>query len=348
MSELKTQLIARAQALGFARVGVARAEALGIEAERLSAWLRADRHGEMHYMQETAGVRADPRHPGMLPSAASVIVLVTPYAQAAAPVGPSPGRVARYAQGRDYHNVLLKRARKLAQLLRAAGHTARPGVDSLPIYERAWAQRAGVGFIGKNCCLIVPGLGSHVFITTLLTSAELPPDTPMKERCGDCAACLTACPTRAFVAPRQLDARRCVSYLTIEQDGAVPEELREGVGDWLFGCDACQDVCPYNRGAGSAQGGETFAVSERWKTYGAEQLLKLDEAAYDAYVDGSALKRAGRYGLARNAAVVLGNVGGRRHLPVLREAAERHDSEVVREAAGWAVRRIGEREDGAE
>ena len=174
MQSLKTRLLEQAQQLGFHRMGVARAESLGVEAERLSAWLAAGRHGVMGYMEETAEVRANPRHAGMLPSARSVIVFATSYARADPAWGPAPGKVARYARGRDYHNVLQKRGRKLAQSLRAQGFTARVGVDSLPLFERAWAQRAGVGFIGKNCCLIVPGLGSHVFLTVLVTSAELP------------------------------------------------------------------------------------------------------------------------------------------------------------------------------
>lgn len=345
MSELKTRLSERARELGFARVGVARAEPLQLEAERLYAWLRAGRHGEMGYMQETAEVRADARHPGMLPSARSVVVLATPYAHAEPAQGPEPARVARYAQGRDYHNLLLKRARKLAEVLRAEGHSVRSGVDTLPLYERAWAERAGLGFIGKNCCLIVPGLGSHLFLTTLVTSAELPADSPMKERCGACTACLDACPTRAFVGARQLDARRCISYLTIEQRGAIPEPLRAGVGAWLFGCDACQDVCPFNQAKGaSAHGASAFAADARWRQRGAEALLSLDEAGFQAYAQGSPLKRAGRDGIARNAAVVLGNVGGKRHLPVLREAASTHTSPVVREASAWAARQIEARE----
>ena len=345
MEELKTRLSARARELGFARMGVARAEALDVEGARLFAWLNAGRHGEMGYMEETAAVRVDPRHAGMLRSAASVVVLATPYARAEPARGPRPGRVARYAQGRDYHNVLLKRARKLADLLRAAGHNARTGVDSLPIFERAWAQRAGLGFIGKNCCLIVPGLGSHVFLTTLVTSAELPPDAPMKERCGACTACLDVCPTRAFVGPRELDARRCISYLTIEQRGEIPEPLRAGVGAWLFGCDACQDVCPYNQRVHANEDATApFAADPRWDTHDAASLLTLSEEAFGVYAQGSPIKRAGRDGMARNAAVVLGNVGTRRQLPVLTQAAQLHSDPVVREAASWACARIRERE----
>jgi epoxyqueuosine reductase len=347
VSDLKTQLTTRARELGFVRMGVARAEPLGVEAERLFAWLHAGRHGEMQYMQDTAEVRANPSHEGMLASACSVIVLATPYARAEPAQGPAPGRVARYAQGRDYHTVLYKRANKLAQVLRASGHSVRVGVDTLPIFERAWAQRAGLGFIGKNCCLIVPGLGSHLFLTTLVTDAELAVDAPMKERCGGCTACLDVCPTRAFVAPRELDARRCISYLTIEQRGAIPEALREEVGDWLFGCDACQDVCPYNqRVHASADDTSAFAADARWQAHDAASLLMLTEEEFTAYAQGSALKRAGRDGIARNAAVVLGNVGERRHLPVLHQAAQAHPSALVREAAHWAAMRLSERDKG--
>jgi epoxyqueuosine reductase len=326
VDELKTRLSARAKELGFARMGVARAEALDVEGARLFAWLNAGRHGEMSYMEETA--------------------LATPYARAEPARGPAPGRVARYAQGRDYHNVLLKRARKLAEVLRAEGHNARTGVDSLPIFERAWAQRAGLGFIGKNCCLIVPGLGSHVFLTTLVTSAQLAPDAPMKERCGACTACLDGCPTRAFVGPRELDARRCISYLTIEQRGQIPEPLRAGMGDWLFGCDACQDVCPYNqRVHASTDATAPFAADARWDAHDAASLLTLSEEAFGEYAQGSPIKRAGRDGMARNAAVVLGNVGTRRQLPVLTHAARLHSDATVREAASWACTKIEERDE---
>jgi epoxyqueuosine reductase len=340
-AELKARLCERALALGFARFGVARAEALGVEGERLRAWLREARHGDMGYMEDTAEVRADPTHARMLGAAQSVIVLATPYARRESPRGPEPGRVARYAQGRDYHNVLYRRANKLAEVLRTSGYIARVGVDTLPIFERAWAQRAGVGFVGKNCCLIVPGLGSHVFLSALVTDAVLPEDEPIKERCGSCRLCLDACPTRAFVAPRELDARRCISYLTIEQDGPVPEPLRADMGAWLFGCDACQDVCPFNKTAPAAdESTAAFAAHERWQALPAEGLLQLDEAGFQSYAEGSPIKRAGRVGMARNAALVLGNVGERRHLPMLEEAERGHDSAIVREAADWAARRI--------
>jgi epoxyqueuosine reductase len=342
--DLKARLRARAEQLGYQRMGVARAEPLGVEAERLHAWLAHERHGDMHYMQATEAVRADVQHPGMLPGARSVVVLATAYARSEPARGPAPGRVARYAQGRDYHNLLYKRARKLADVLRTAGHVVRVGVDSLPIFERAWAQRAGVGFIGKNCCLIVPGLGSHVLLSALVTSAELPPDEPIKERCGEGRLCLEACPTRAFAAARELDARRCISYLTIEQRAPIPEPLRPALGDWLFGCDVCQDVCPFNKTAPLApQHTAPFAAHARWEERSAADLLSMSEESFAAYAEGSPLKRPGRAGVARNAAVVLGNVGDKRHLPLLDETAAAHDSAQVRDAAAWAAARIRER-----
>jgi epoxyqueuosine reductase len=342
---MKGELYDRARELGFARMGVARAETLEPEGERLRAWLHEGRHGSMRWMEDTAEVRADPRHEGMLPSARSVVVLVTPYARPQADrVGPSPGRVARYARGRDYHNVVHKRMRKLAALLREGGHHARASVDTLPVFERAWAERAGVGFIGKNCCLIVPGLGSHVFLSCLVTSAELEPDEPMKQRCGSCRLCLDACPTDAFVGARRLDARRCISYQTIEQPGSIPHELREPLGDWIFGCDVCQDVCPFNRTRPPPEAHtEPFAPDPRWDEHDAQDLLTMDEARFAEWARGSPIKRPGRDGMARNAAVVLGNRGERRHLPVLQQAAREHPSEVVREAASWASGRIAER-----
>jgi epoxyqueuosine reductase len=347
-SSLKERLFAQARALGFALVGVARAEPLGIEAERLRAWLAAGRHGVMGYMADSVAARVDPTlalsapgGPGLLPSAKSVIVLGMPYARSDERVGPAPGRVARYARGRDYHNATGSRARTLAKWLRRQGHKSRATCDTMPIMERAWAERAGLGFIGKNCSLIVPGTGSHVVLATVLTSAVLEPDVPQAERCGSCALCLDACPTRAFVAPRQLDARRCISYLTIEEHRAPPEELRAPIGDWLFGCDACQDACPFNRAALPPDDATAaFANDARWEAHDAAALVQLDAAGFAVYAAGSPIQRAGRSGMARNAAIVLGNAGDRRHLPVLRAAAERDDDEGVRDAARWAVERL--------
>jgi epoxyqueuosine reductase len=339
---LGERIRALARELGFARTGFARADALGHEAERLREWLAAGHHGSMEYMARTADVRVDPRDARMLEGARSVIVLAAPYARAEhTPDGPAPGRVARYAQGRDYHNALHARLRKIRRMLREQGHATRAAVDSMPVLERAWAQRAGVGFIGKNSCLIVPGLGSHVFLAAIVTSAELPADAPMRERCGECRLCLDACPTRAFVAERWLDARRCIAYLTIEHHGPIERELRAGIGDWLFGCDVCQDVCPWNRGAASEPlAAGDLARPDRWRDVRAESLLTMDDARFLAFSEGTPLRRAGREGMARNAAIVLGNARARRVLPVLQNAAAHDTSPVVRETASWAVEQI--------
>jgi epoxyqueuosine reductase len=345
--DLRAELEALAASLGFARFGVARAEALEPEGEQLRRYVREGRHASMGWLAETAEVRADPRDEGMLPSARSVLVFATPYSRGGGALDLAPGRVARYALGRDYHNVLTKRLRRVEAFLRERGHEARHSVDSRPVLERAWAERAGVGFVGKNCCLIVPGLGSHVFLSTVITSAALEPDAPMERRCGSCTLCLDACPTEAFLEARSIDARRCISYLTIEHRGEAPEAHREATGDWLFGCDVCQDVCPYNHSPRAADDPESpYAPYARWASLRADDFLTMSEDAFRALTEGSPLKRARREGLARNAAVVLGNTRDRRHLPVLREAARAHDHASVREAAAWAVAALerGERQ----
>jgi epoxyqueuosine reductase len=337
---LTAEIKALALELGFARVGIAKAERLPEDGARLDAWIEAGHHGQMSYMAETAEVRADPTHAAMLPSARSVIVLAMPYARSGALAFAEPGRIARYAQGRDYHGLLYDRTRAIKRQLRAAGATARATVDTMPALERAWAARSGVGFLGKNACLIVPGVGSHVLLSLVLTSAELVVDAPIKERCGECRLCLDACPTQAFLGPRQLDARRCISYLTIEHEGEIAEELRAEMGTWLFGCDVCQDVCPYNRTTqAAAPDRDPFAPRDRLRELAAEDFLRMNEDVFDTYTRGSALRRAGREGMARNAAIVLGNARDKRHLPVLQHTAASDPSAVVREAASWALRR---------
>ena len=343
---LTARVKAAAEAQGFARVGVARAGSLEFEGAQLDAWLHAGRHGQMSWMKDTAAVRKDPTDPKMVGGARSIVVMAAPYAGGERFDGPPPARVAKYALGRDYHNVLTKRVRRVARLVESEGFVARVAVDSKPVFERAWAERAGVGFIGKNCCLIVPGIGSHVFLAVVVTTASLSADEPIERRCGSCTACLDACPTRAFVGPCELDARNCISYLTIEHRGAVPTEHRRGLGPWVFGCDVCQDVCPYNQGTGAAGAAlDAFLPSDRWVGLDAASLLQMDEARFARWAEGSPVKRAGHEGLARNAAMVLGNHGNETHLPVLREAEAHHPSTVVREAAAWAAAQITRRQE---
>jgi epoxyqueuosine reductase len=218
------------------------------------------------------------------------------------------------------------------------------------VLERAWAVRAGLGFIGKNGMLIVPGLGSMVLLGEVVTTLELGASreaSSIAERCGSCTRCLEACPTSAFVAPFVLDPRRCVSYLTIEHRSAVAVELRAGVSDHLFGCDDCQTVCPFNAGTLpraplDSSDGSPFEPLERWSRVRLEDWLLCDEPGWSQLVEGSPLKRAGRSGMARNAAIVLGNRGDRDALPALRAAAASHDDPMVREAAAWAIDRIVE------
>jgi epoxyqueuosine reductase len=340
---LTVEVKAAAEAEGFARVGVAEAGPLGVEASQLDAWLEAGRHGQMSWMAETAPVRKDPTDSKMLAGAKSVLVMAAPYARGEPYEGAPPGMIAKYALGRDYHNVLTKRGRRVARRLENAGFQARVAVDSKPVFERAWAERAGVGFVGKNCCLIVPGVGSHVFLAVVVTTAALSPDEPIERRCGSCTACLDACPTGAFVGPRELDARRCISYLTIEHRGSVPIEHRRAIGPWVFGCDVCQDVCPYNQTSGSRAILDAFLPGDRWDGVDSAALLEMDEDRFATWAKGSPVKRARHEGLARNAALVLGNRGDATHLPVLDEARLRHPSKVVQEAATWAKEELTRR-----
>ncbi len=277
--------------------------------------------------------------------------------------------IARYARGRDYHGFLRRRLRRLAAFVRSLGEApggapviARPLCDEEPVLERAWARRAGLGFIGKNGMLIVPGIGSMVLLGEVVTTLELEQDEAAAlpgaaagldsatERCGACTRCLDACPTSAFVAPFVLDPRRCVSYLTIEHRSAVSVELRPGVSDHLFGCDECQTVCPFNAGAGpraelDTRDGEPFEPLERWSRTRLEDWLLCDLETWRVLVQGSPLKRAGRGGIARNAAIALGNRGDPRALPALEAAAGTHDEPMVREAAAWAIEQITRRSE---
>ncbi len=343
-AELTRRVKGEAEAIGFARVGIAAAERLEPEGGQLDAWLEAGRHGQMGWMAQTAQVRKDPGHCDMLRGAKSVVVLAAPYLRSTDYQGPWPGRVAKYALGRDYHGVLTKKARRLQRFLRDSGYQARVAVDSKPVFERAWAERAGIGFVGKNCCLIVPGIGSHVFLACIVTTAPLVSDEPMGRKCGTCTLCLEACPTRAFEGPYTLDARNCISYLTIEHRGPIPEEQRAALGPWIFGCDVCQDVCPYNQTSATAGAPlEAFALGERWRGIDAAALLEMDEESFQSWARGSAVKRAGHEGLARNAALLLGNHGKKLHLRVLEDAKRTHPSAVVRDAAAWASSRLTRR-----
>lgn len=347
----KARLVSEAKRLGFGAVGVARADApLDADFARYEAFVAAGMHGEMSWLAgpPEARRRLDGEH--VLPGARSVLCLGRRYARSneAEAADPTVARsIARYARGRDYHNGLRKKLRKLAKLARALGDgaRARPLCDEEPILERAWAARAGLGFVGKNGMLIVPGQGSFVLLGEIVTTLALDPDPPIPERCGSCTRCLQACPTRAFVEPWVLDARRCISYLTIEHRSSIPEPLRRGIGDHLFGCDECQTVCPFNARTLGREGPSIdarFAPDPRWADTRFEDLLALDDAGFVRLREGSPIGRATREGIARDAAIVLGNAGDPAALPALERARRAHDSEIVRDAAAWAIAAIKE------
>jgi epoxyqueuosine reductase len=292
----------RALALGFDRVGVGAAgpPEHGPAFER---WLEAGYAGDMEYLVRGRAARLDPSR--LLPGWRSVVAVALNYAPRED--DPAWRGVARYARGRDYHRVIRPRLHALKDVLRAAGGPgvrSRASVDTSAVLERSLAARAGLGWIGKNTNLIAPGLGSYFLIGIVLTTAELAPDDVLADHCGTCSACLGACPTGAFVAPYTLDARRCISYLTIEHRGPIDPALRAPIGEWLFGCDVCQEVCPWNRHAPAAH---DPAFSSGVPPGSPETLVAMTDEEFRERFRGSALKRARRAGLARNAEIVLAN-----------------------------------------
>ena len=359
---MKERVVAEARRLGFDAVAIARAD-LPLEADfaRYEAFVANGMHGGMEWLARAAGARRRLDGDEILLGARSVICLARKYGRSAEEEDQEPElarSIARYARGRDYHNGVRKKLRTLAKFLRALGTPdepvhARPLCDQEPVLERAWAARAGLGFVGKNGLLIVPGVGSLVLLGEVVTTLALEPDASIPERCGACTRCLDACPTSAFVAPFVLDPRRCVAYLTIEHRDAIPEPLREGVGSHLFGCDDCQTVCPFNAGARARAPGrsgrattpvdERFEAAPQWTGRTLGDLLALDPSAFEELRHGTPVARATRLGLARNAATVMGNRDEPADLEPLARARDGHDSAMVREAAGWALARISSR-----
>lgn len=345
-AELKGKIRSAARDLGFERTGFARAGVCR-DTERLRHWLEKGRHGEMRWMARATERRSDPRR--LLPGARTVVSLLIFYAPQTPSGESEPPGVARYARGRDYHNVLGRRLRKLVRTVEEAAPGSRTlaAVDHRPVLEKEWAERAGLGWIGKHANLITTDRGSWFLLSELVTDLELPPDDgPHPERCGRCTDCLTACPTGAIVAPYEVDARRCISYLTIENKGAIPEEHRPLVGEWIFGCDVCQEVCPWNRFAVPTSEPAFRTDEKRWAGDTAE-LLALDEEEFRRRFEGSPVRRAGRNGLLRNVCVALGNRGDAAALPYL-ERVLSDRSALVREHAAWAIGRIRRQKKGAE
>ena len=338
-ADLKARIEARARAEGFAAMGVCRPEAIGEAGARLAAFLARGRHGQMGWMAERAGWRADPR--AMWPEVQSIVMLAEAYTPAADPLAVLDRRdraaISVYARGRDYHDLVKKRLKRLGRwLFDAAGGEIKVFVDTAPVMEKPLAEAAGLGWQGKHTNLLGRDLGNWIFLGAIFTTLDLPADAPERDHCGSCTACLDICPTRAFPAPYQLDATRCISYLTIEHRGPVAEELRPLLGNRVYGCDDCLAVCPWNK----------FAVAAREAGYADRvgepplaELAALDDAGFRARFSGSAIKRIGRDRFVRSVCYAIGNSGLAALLPAVRALVGDPDPAVA-DAARWAVGRL--------
>jgi epoxyqueuosine reductase len=334
-ASLTDALKARAVELGFSPLGVCPAVSPS-GWDRFQQWLAAGYAGDMEYLPRRAGAYSHPRH--ILDGVRSVVMLALNY-RTAEPSAPQSGRgrVSRYAWGDDYHDLAWRRLDDLADFLRARAPSAavRGVVDTAPLLEREFAALAGLGWIGKNTLLLNQRAGSWFFLAALLTDVDLDFDPPQTtDHCGTCRACLDACPTDAFVDAYVLDARKCISYLTIESRGPIPHELRAGIGDWLFGCDVCQEVCPWNDRA--PESNEASFQPRSGTTLDLVELLELDEAQFRARFRNTPLWRAKRRGLLRNAAIVLGNQRPPEAETAIARALD-DDEPLVRGAAAWAL-----------
>jgi epoxyqueuosine reductase len=338
--DAKTLITARAKALGFDAIGFARAELSPETAANLRNYLAAGHHGEMLWMGTRADERADPRT--LWPAAVSVISLGLSYAPQgdalATLAQKTAGNISVYARNRDYHDVIKGKLKHLGQFIAARGEGVKVFVDTAPLMEKPLAQQAGLGWQGKHTNLVSRTHGSWLFLGEILTTLDLPADEPHTNHCGSCSACLNACPTAAFPAPYQLDARRCISYLTIEHDGPIPDEFRAAMGNRIYGCDDCLAVCPWNKFA-SAGHEQKLAHRADLIAPPLAKLASLDDAAFRAMFAGSPIKRIGRDRFVRNVAIAVGNSGDLSLLTAA-TALTKDANAIVAESASWAVRRL--------
>ncbi|MBI1417064.1 MAG: tRNA epoxyqueuosine(34) reductase QueG [Limimaricola sp.] len=339
---LKEALAAQALTAGFAAMGVCRPDAIPQAAGRLAQFVTHGRHGQMGWMAERMGWRGDPS--ALWPAARSVIMLAESYTPDHDPMAvldrPDRGAISVYAQGRDYHDVVKKRLKAVGRwlLAQAPGDEIKVFVDTAPVMEKPLAQAAGLGWQGKHTNLLGRDIGNWVFLGAIFTTVELPPDKAEVSHCGSCTACLDICPTAAFPAPYQLDARRCISYLTIEHAGPVDEALRPALGNRIYGCDDCLAVCPWNKFAVVARDARLTARDDL-RAPPLADLAGLDDAAFRARFSGSPIKRIGRDRFLRNVLYAIGNSGQ----AALRGAAAAHldaSDPAVADAARWAVARL--------
>jgi len=347
LEPLKTRLAAKAHELGFASVGIASARDDPLRARRLREWLEAGAHGQMEWMEARSHQRQGPQ--SLWPAAKSVIALGMSYAPGHDPLAlenhNERARISVYAQGRDYHDVIKKALKALARWLveetEAAGleMELKVFVDTAPVMEKPLGEAAGIGWQGKHTNLVSRQHGSWLFLGAIYTTLPLAPDAPHANRCGSCDACQAACPTNAFPAPYKLDARRCISYLTIEHSGPIPHEFRAALGNRIYGCDDCLAVCPWNSFASTAARHKAFLPRAELVAPRLAELLALDDAGFRRLFSGSPIKRIGRNRFVRNCLIAAGNSGNPAlHAPV---AALIDDPDpVVAEAAGWALDRL--------
>ena len=337
---LRVELLQLAGELGFDACRVARCDPPR-HAEEFSAWLREGAAGEMAWMQRSERKRRAPQE--VLPGARSVIVFAVNYWQGeemrrSQTTATKFGRIARYAWGDDYHEVIEQKLKRIDAFLRRHGGTQKCYVDTGPVLERDYAAEAGIGWHGKSTMLINEQLGTWFFLAEVFTTLELAPDPPQRDRCGTCTRCITACPTGAITHAHRLDARRCISYLTIELKGSIPLELRPLIGDRIYGCDDCLEACPWNRFARSSNE-IAFAARPAAAQMQLRDFLQLDESGFRTLFRNSPIKRIKRRGFLRNVCVALGNVGTETDLPFLERA--KNDSEpLIAEHAIWAIEQI--------
>ncbi len=339
---LEARIKAKAAELGFADAGIARADAAPASGRRLREWLAEGKHGSMIWMEERAHHRESPA--GLWPEVKSVISLGMSYAPAADPLALAGegerGRISVYAQGADYHDVVKRALKALGRwLVETASGDLKVFVDTAPVMEKPLAEAAGLGWQGKHTNLVSRTHGSWLFLGAIYTTLDLQPDTPGEETCGSCTACQTACPTDAFPTPFRLDARRCISYLTIEHKGPIPEEYREAIGNRIYGCDDCLAVCPWNKFAAAAQANLAFAPRAELVAPELAGLLALNDAGFRQVFSGSPIKRIGRDRMVRNCLIAAGNSGSAALAEPVRALLDDPDP-VVREAAQWALARL--------
>jgi epoxyqueuosine reductase len=328
-SPVKALLVAQAKALGFDVCGVSSIQP-ELRADYYRRWIAEGQHGSMDWMERNNERRLNPA--SVLPEARSIVVVGMNHHQ---PVSQPRGRIAQYALGGDYHNLIYKRLKKLCAWLRDYGGEQKPYVDTGPVMEKPIAVAAGLGWQGKNTLLIHPRHGTWLFLGTIFTTLELETDLGYPDRCGSCSRCIDACPTGAITAPYQLDARRCIAYLTIEHHGAIPLEWRKAIGDHLYGCDDCLDVCPWNRWAAASR----EAVFDARERPDLRAMLGWTEEDFNRHFAGSPIRRLKLPRWLRNCCVVLGNCGTPEDLPALQVAAD-HPEPLVREHARWAIGEI--------